>query len=136
MRVQNDILRAVDEGEITVLLMIDLSAAFDLVHHDILLSRLEKRFGITGDALKWIKSYLSNRKQTCVINNEESSPVTLDRGVPQGSVLGPLLFSLFTTPLGDIAKKHSMQRHFYADDSQFYLCIENGSTAERASIHQ
>ena len=123
LRVQNDILSAIDDGNIVLLLMIDLSAAFDLVNHDILLARLETKFGITLNALAWIRSYLSGRSQKCVINGESSSPVTLSRGVPQGSVLGPVLFSLFTAPLGDIAKKHNMERHFYADDmySQFYL---------------
>lgn len=121
MRVQNDIFRSMDNGEVTLLLMIDLSAAFDLVHHEILISRLKIRSGIVGKSLDWIISYLTNITQTCVLNNKRSSPVSLNRGVPQGSVLGPLLFSLFTTPLADIARTHSMQRHFYADDSQFYL---------------
>ena len=121
LRVQNDVLNAIDDGNMVILLMIDLSAAFDLVNHNILLSRLKSRFGIENAALTWIESYLRGRSQQCIIEGTASSPVEISRGVPQGSVLGPVLFSLFTTPLGDIAIKHDMERHFYADDSQFYL---------------
>jgi len=123
LRVQNDILRAMDDGDVVILLMLDLSAAFDVVNHQVLLRRLKERFGITGDALDWIESYLSNRTQCVRIDGCDSDKCNLTCGVPQGSVLGPILFSLFTTPLGDIGHIHKMFNHFYADDSQYYIAF-------------
>ena len=94
LKVQNDILMAMDNQKVTALLLLDLSAAFDTVNHTILLNRLQKCVGITGGALRWFQSYLENRKQSVRINNVNSEPVDLKYGVPQGSVLGPVLFSL------------------------------------------
>ena len=101
----------------------DLSAAFDTVSHTILLNRLQKRVGITGGALRWFQSYLENRKQFVRINNKNSKPVDLKYGVPQGSVLGPVLFSLYTLPLADLLKEHGVEYHLYADDTQIYIYI-------------
>ena len=90
LRVQNDICCALDRREFTVLVMLDLSAAFDTVGHKTFLHRLENRFGITGFALAWFKSYLNSRKQTILFNGHSSS-TSFDvlYGVPQGTVLGP-----------------------------------------------
>ena len=82
--------------------MKDLSAAFDIVDHKILLNRMETKLGICGNALKWFESYLVNRTQSVYINGNQSSEETLKCGVPQGSVLGPILFNIYTLPLGDI----------------------------------
>ena len=75
--------------------MIDLSAAFGTVDHHILLHRLRHRYGVSGEALKWIESYLTDRGQRVCLNDEYFSRFVLSTGVPQGSVLGPLLFSLY-----------------------------------------
>jgi len=99
IKVTSDILSIIDQGNIAVLIMLDLSAAFDTIDHTKLLNRLDNDFGIRGNALKWIKSYLTSRYQCVCINNIKSNPVELAFGVPQGSVLGPKLFSLYTKPL-------------------------------------
>jgi hypothetical protein len=108
-----------------MLLLLDLSAAFDTVNHEILLNRLKCVFGIDDVALKWFRSYLSNRTQSVVIDDARSDPMPLLTGVPQGSVLGPLLFSLYMKPLGELISRHKINYHFYADDSQLYLSFSN-----------
>ena len=95
-------------------------AAFDTVDDDILLQRLEKTFGFSGLLLKWLRSYLSNRMQNVYLNGTTNvaRPVTCD--VPQGSVLEPLLFTLYTVDIGEIIQSHGLKHHSYADDNQVY----------------
>ena len=83
----SDVLAALDEGQACIMVLLDLSAAFDTLDHNILISRLETSFGVTGNALKWLASYLSDRQQSVVINGEISTPLKLSFGVPQGSVV-------------------------------------------------
>ena len=82
--------------------MLDLSAAFDTIDHDILLSRLCNVYGITGNALDWFRYYLTGRIQRVVIKDSVSLDQELDFGVPQGSVLGPTMYCMYTTPVSDI----------------------------------
>ena len=124
IKVQSDIMSAVDSNRAAVLLLLDLSAAFDTIDHSILLRRLQNSFGVEGHALHWFHSYLTKRSQVVNINGESSTPHVLPYGVPQGSVLGPALFSCYTTPLGDIISSHGMMRHFYADDTQLYITFK------------
>ena len=128
-RVQNDILCAIDDNKAVVLLL-DLSAAFDKVDHEILISRLFNRFGIKGNVLDWFSSYLHDRKQFVSINGHNSLLHTLQYGVPQGSVLGPLLYLLYTSPFADILQKHEMSYHLYADGSQIYTTFTFSSYTE------
>ena len=100
------------------------SAAFDTITHDILLNRLKHHFGITGKVLVWIRSYLMQQEQSVVIGDERSPPITLKQGVPQGSVLGPVPFTLYMSPLGDLCQAHGLTFHGYADDSQNYLFFQ------------
>ncbi len=97
-----------DRGCISLLVLLDLSAAFDTIDHNILLNRLENFVGISGSALAWFKSYLSDRHQFVAVNEEVSYRSQVQYGVPQGSVLGPLLFTLYMLPLGDISRKHGV----------------------------
>ena len=124
MKVQNDILTAVDRDGAAVLVLLDLSSAVDTIDHSILLSTLETRIGIEGTALQWFASYLSGRCQTVVIDGHMSSPKDLTYGVPQGSVLGPLLFTIYTSPLGDIIRSFNLELHLYADDAQIYMSFK------------
>ena len=103
---------------LSVLLLLDLSAAFDTIDHQILLSRQTSVFGIQSTALQWFQSYLSDRYQSISVNNSSSAPLQLMYGVPQGSVLGPILFVLYTTPLSDIIANHSVKHQLFADDTQ------------------
>ena len=115
-----DIKKALDRKNGTALVMIDLSAAFDTIDHHILLHRLCHRYGVSGAALKWIESYLTDKGQRVCLNDEYSPRFVLSTGVPQGSVLGPLLFSLYIQPIGDIIRKHGLTFHHYADDLELY----------------
>ena len=120
--VQNDILASLDAGHSAALLLLDLSAAFDTIDHSILTYRLQHWFGISSTALNLLSSFLSDRFQTVITPTSKSNPVLLEYGVPQGSVLGPLLYSLYTTPLHSIISKYpGLRCHFYADDTQIYL---------------
>ena len=97
--------------------LLDLSAAFDTIAHQLLLTRLQHSFGISGSALFWFSSYLRNRTHAVNINSLQSQHTTLYYGVPQGSVLGPVLFILDTQPLFDLVSKHAVNHHVFADDN-------------------
>ena len=106
----------------------DLKSAFDTIDHKILLERLHSDFAISGTALKWFKSYLTGRHFRVNIRNENSDEYPLRYGVPQGSVLGPQLFTLYIKPLGDIIRNHNIQFHIYADDIQMYHSFDPKNT--------
>ena len=106
-----------------VLVMTDLSSAFDTIDHSIMLHRFQHTFGITGQALKWIQSYIQDRTQSVAIGDSRSSQSKLAYGVPQGSVLGPMMYCMYTRPVGDIARSHGLSHHGYADDGQEYDII-------------
>ena len=121
LRVVNDIHQAIDNKCEAVLVLLNLSAAFDTIDHAILLDRLRDRYGFSGTVLRWIESYLKGRPQCIVLDKILSRPRYLSCGVPQGSVLGPLLFSLYIAPLEDIISAHGLDAMMYADDTQLYF---------------
>jgi hypothetical protein len=120
LRIVNDLLLSLDERKVSILTLLDLSAAFDTIDHSILLHRLQHDFGICDTALKWFSSYLTGRTQSVVVGGHMSDPDLICFGVPQGSVLGPLLFVLYTSPLSSIIQKHSVHHHSFADDTQLH----------------
>ena len=125
--VKADILAFMDKQEVVCLVILDLSAAFDMVDHSILLHGMESVFGITSMALDWIQSYITGRSQRVVIGDTKSEPVPLTFGVSQGTVLRPILFTLYTCPLGEICRSHSVTYHLYADFQQLYLSFHQSS---------
>ena len=96
MRAVNDILHNMNGEHVTLLVLLDLSSAFDTVNHDIMIRRLDMSFGITGTALQWLRSYLSGRSQHVIVNGQRLESLNLPFGVPQGSCLGPLIFTLYS----------------------------------------
>ena len=122
--VQNDILRAMDNQNIVIMLLQDLSAAFDTVDHNVMLHRLTDDVGVGQTALKWFKSYLSDRVQAVHINGSTSPARPLTCVVPQGSVLGRQLFSSYAAPVSKIIRNNKLLSHFYADDTQIDITVK------------
>ena len=117
----SDLCLALGKGHIALLGFLDLSAEFDTVDHEILLKRLESSYGTTRAPLNWMRSYITDRKQSVNVCLAKSAKVQLKCGVLQGSVLGPLLFVLYTKDVVDIIKQHGLINHCYADDTQLYF---------------
>ena len=118
-----DILHSMEQQRITLLVLIDLSAAFDTVDHPILFQCLEKQFGFCDSVLSWYKSYLSDRKQCVILKGKRSNTFDLPFAVPQGSCLGHVLFTQYASSLFSIFSKHSVSAHAYADDHQLYTAF-------------
>ena len=118
------------------LVAIDLSAAFGLVNHSILLERLYTCYGISGTALEWFRSHLSGRTQSVVINGVHFKEKMLDHGGPQGSVLGVRLYTLYIRPLSRILKHHRVLYHTYADDTQLYVKFDRESPSMQIAINR
>jgi len=123
LKVVSDIQLAAGEGKCTVLLGLDISAAFDAVDHAILCKRAESDFGICGTALKWLHSFVTDRLQYIAIGSERSETTALSTGVPQGSILGPLLFAFYVSPIGRVVHSHGLLYHQYADDVMLYTAL-------------
>uniref|UniRef100_A0AAQ4NZK3 Reverse transcriptase domain-containing protein n=1 Tax=Gasterosteus aculeatus aculeatus TaxID=481459 RepID=A0AAQ4NZK3_GASAC len=117
----------------SVLILLDLSAAFDTVNHQILISSRQE-LGVSGSALSLLSSYLDGRTYRVTWRGSVSEPCPLTTGVPQGSVLGPLLFSLYTNSLGAVIRSHGFSYHSYADDTQLILSFPPSDTQVAAQI--
>ena len=124
LRVHHDISVALDNNCCAALLTLDLSAAFDVIDHNILQKRLEYSFGISGTVLSWLNSYLRNRTHRVAIDTTLYDEINLQYGVPQVSVLGPTLYCVLSKPIGEICRRRNMSQHCYADDTQVYLVVK------------
>ena len=132
LSIKNDIHVSLSWGEVTALVLLALSATFDTIDHSTFLSCLLDWFSVGGSALKWFSSYLMERFQSVKIGSTLSDLQKLLFSAPQGSVLGPPLFSLYTSPLSTLIGKHKgVKFNFYVDDSQLYVHLShmNASTA-------
>jgi len=119
--IHDHLISAIRSEKVSCLCLLDLSAAFDTIDHDTLITRLSSWFGIHGSVLCWLKSYLSSRCFRVKCETDLSSWYTSSCSVPQGSVLGPLLFVMYTTPLSTFIFSCSLNRYLYADDTQLFL---------------
>jgi hypothetical protein len=136
LKVLADILQALDSGDVAALVLLDLSAAFDTVDHDTLLQRLRTSYGLDGIVIDWFRSYLCCRTQYVRLSASMSKTSTAKYGLPQGSVLGPILFLLYSADVLQLIKRHQLHPHAFADDSQIYgFCqpSETDSLQERLS---
>ncbi|XDV17601.1 hypothetical protein PO909_023435 [Leuciscus waleckii] len=130
VRVYNDLQMASDAGLCSVLVLLDLSSAFDTVDHHIMIRRLREWVGISGVALDWFTSYLSDRSFDVYIGDSHSASSPLFCGVPQGSVLGPILFILYLLPLGPIIRNFNISYHLYADDIQLHFTFRQNESSK------
>ena len=130
LKIMDDLYRIIDQRSAAVLIGLDLSAAFDTIDHEILTNRLQSTFAVSGTALQWIQSYLRERPQYVKIGIECSATLLSDVGVPQGSVLGPFLFSIYVSPISAVIASFDMQFHQYADDTQLYTAVKSGADTQ------
>ncbi len=133
LSVVEDLRLARSASKSSLLILLDLSAAFDTVKHQILLSTLLRK-GISGTAVQWFDSYLSDTSFKVSWRGEVSKSQHLATGVPQGSVLGPLLFSVYMASLGSVIQKHGFSDHGYADDTQLYLSFHPDDSCSHLSM--
>ena len=114
--------------------MLDLSAAFNTIDHDIMLSRLCNVYGITGDALDWFRFYLTGKIQCVVIEDAVSVDLEVGFGVPQSFVLDTKIYCMYTKPVSDIIEWHGLSHHSYADDTQLYMTLDNSNNNWRDGL--
>ena len=121
LKLVDDMCDAVDAGRSTLLVALDMSAAFDTIEHDTLLKRLDHSFSISGDALKWLKSYLDQRSSFVQYGPDRSTTTPCDFDVPHDSSPGPLLIMPFIAPLAYVVASHVIRHHQHADGMQIYI---------------
>ena len=123
LHVMDSVYTAADNKKATTLVCLDISAAFDTIDHSVLIGRLESDFGVDGAAASWLLSYLTDRQQYVKLGRHTSSTLPCLHGVPQGSVLGPLLFTAYVAPVGELIEAHGVSYHQFADDTQLFIAM-------------
>jgi len=131
LKVADDMRKSIDHRKLTLLVLLDLSKAFDRVNHKLLLIKLEK-LGFSVSVIRWLEHYLSNRWQRVLSGDFQSDWALIKTGVPQGSVLGPLLFILYLYDISDVLLNTSY--HMYADDTQLYIDFTIDKLAEAVAL--
>ena len=121
LKVVNDLLISFNKGNISVLALLDFSSAFDTIDHPILVHRLHTDFGFSDTVLQWFSSYMTDRTYYVSLSNHCSAFAPVHSGVPQGSVLGPMLLTMYIKPLSAIIDSHSIIHHSFADDLQLQM---------------
>ena len=134
LKIMNDLLMNVDNSHATMLVSLDLSAAFDTVNHDKLLNRLADEYGFSGCILSWFESYIKDRTQVVKVGSFSGETTKCMSGVPQGSVLGPLLFSVYISPISRLITTHGIQHHKYADDTTLYVRLDPSTSLTRSHL--
>ena len=140
LKIMNDLLLNMDNQQVSLLVLLDMSAAFDTIPHDLFLDRLQHAFGLSGSALEWFRSYFKDRYQRTLINDEMSNQDELEIGLPQGSGAGPFGYKSYTKPMGQLIRSLCLDilYHMFADDNQLYNSLSPNSLdsqlAAKASI--
>jgi len=119
--VMNEMIKAVDQGHVGALMLLDLSTAFDSVDHTNLNVVIQRRFGVSGQALGWLADFLEDRTQAVRACSREAISVTLESGVPQSSLLGPKQFIQYSEDITRVLEKHALIYHLFADNTQGML---------------
>ena len=136
VKLSTDIVSNLDRGQCVILASLDLSAAFDTVDHGIFLQQLKHTYGISGTFYQWFKSYLHNRQLKVCVNSSFSKSQNLKCGVPQGSVLGARMYTMYARPVSAIIEHNNIFYHSYADDTQLYIQCDNNEESVRCAISQ
>ena len=126
LSVHNDLVRAVDNGQVSLLVLLDLSAGFDTVDHQILLSVLSDRFSVNSTTMNWFESYLTDRTQLFTHHGRQTSSFPVNCSVAQGSVFGPVVFISYTEDVVDLMDRHGVRSHMYADNTHFWPTVRSG----------
>ncbi|XP_072041350.1 uncharacterized protein [Amphiura filiformis] len=129
LQVKTDIMSCLYNQQGVFLVLLDLSSAFDTVEHSVLVRRMANEIGLSGTALTWYKSYFAERSSKVCINGTFSDSQDMNYGLPQGSIVGPGSFKIYTIPIGRIIRKHQMSFHMYADDIQLYTSFNPADTS-------
>ena len=136
LKVVNDLFLSLNKGNISVLALLDFSSAYDTIHHTILVHRLHTDFGFTDTVLQWFSSHLTGRTHYVSLSNHCSDFAPMHSGVPQHSVLGPILFTMYTKPLSAIIDSHSIIHHSFADDLQLQMSAPPNRISEVIQLMQ
>ena len=126
---------SLDPNQVVLVVLLHQSAAFDTVDHEIFLSRLFKRIGVRSTALSWFQSYLSGWSSQVDIAGELSNPTNLEFGLPQGSIVGPIAYSIYTLPVGDIARHHGINCIIFMQMTYNYIFLSTRDLQELSTMH-